>query len=319
MKTVSASGETIASLQTDIANAQTNASMKAYANNVRLANRAVADARGLAGGAGGSRLGSLQRESTMLGFGLQQREITTRLALAQFQAPGETGEERFARQQEEVTKAKIAQRQLSIGRETFGIEAGRGVTDTTASRGVMQAEHEAAMVAAAASKQITAEQLKQSQAMAKASQIVQQAEDTFSLKLSAASQFVAQFGGVVSAAMTAIATAMGIEVPRASDKRSKYGDEKANARGFVGMAKGPTRALMGEAGDEAVAILRNPRAADLGMGRPSSAPAPGGDFTVNLNINAQVRNDGDIQAIANAVERVLGKKAQLLGYRSPSY
>ena len=115
MKQVTASGKVIAGLQTTIANAQTNSMLVSYANNLRLANRAYQDALGLAG-RGGSRLGQMERSQQLLSFGMSQRQINYQVALAGFQAPGLTSEERGARQEQAQIEARYAQRQLNLSR-----------------------------------------------------------------------------------------------------------------------------------------------------------------------------------------------------------
>jgi hypothetical protein len=53
-----------------------------------------------------------------------------------------------------------------------------------------------------------------------------------------------------------------------------------NAAGIIGMTAGPTQMLVGEAGTEAVAVIRNPRQVDL-----AAAGGQGGTTVINLTIN----------------------------------
>jgi hypothetical protein len=68
--------------------------------------------------------------------------------------------------------------------------------------------------------------------------------------------------------------------------------------------------IVGEAGTETVAVLRNPRAMMLGSGDG------GGDNIVNFNGDIHVRSDADITAIAREVSRVQGREASLRGLRA---
>lgn len=72
----------------------------------------------------------LGRQSQKLSLQMQQREITTQLALAQFQAPGDTGEERYYKQVEAVKRAKIADQQLNISKEQYKV-SGLEFTETS--------------------------------------------------------------------------------------------------------------------------------------------------------------------------------------------
>ena len=97
---------------------------------------------------------------------------------------------------------------------------------------------------------------------------------------------------------------------------SAYGTKAA---GFFGSVSMPTTMTVGEAGTETVAVLRNPRMAMLGGGFGGG----GGGNTVTVNLNGTVvRDERDIhelaRCVAQEVERILGRKGQLLGLRGPS-
>jgi len=132
----------IAGLTEDMMAAQKVAADTSYLNQIRIAQRSLGDAVGMLGQVGGTRLGYLQREEWLtsrasqslglasqkigliaqgLSLALERRSIATSLAVAQFQAPGETGEERFARQREAVIAAGIRQRQLGLSTQQYGI------------------------------------------------------------------------------------------------------------------------------------------------------------------------------------------------------
>jgi hypothetical protein len=96
--------------------------------------------------------------------------------------------------------------------------------------------------------------------------------------------------------------------------RNGRGFPQVAAKGFLGTTSGPM--LVGEAGAETVAILRNPRSASLTSMGGSSGP-------VTININGPVvRNDQDISSLARQVaievERSLSRKGQMFGLRGPA-
>lgn len=314
MASVTASGKKIAEYQTQIADAQLGAAEKSYRNNLRLANRAVSDALGLAGRAGGAgNLGAVQREQTMLGFQLQQRQINFSVAQAGFQAPGLTSEQRAANIAQAKYEAKIQQRQLNLSKTAFGIEAGRGVTDTQASRSVMKAEWEAERVVAAANKAMAAEQLKMGQQLNKANTIVQHAEGNFGSVLSSASSYVATFGDYVKTATTTIATSLGMKDPYAPKAHTG-----GKATGVVHTAHTATTMTYGEAGAETAVVIRNPRNLLDGsaMGKGGYTPAPAGPTVVNVTVQGDVKDEATVAKMVRAVEDALNRKGARLGMRS---
>jgi hypothetical protein len=316
MGTVTASGKIMAGYQTQIANAQTNVAAKSYANNLRLVNRSISDALGLAGKAGGSgNLGAVERQQTMLGFGLQQKQINFQVAMAGFQAPGLTSEERAARQEQAKIEADYAQRQLNLSKQSFGIQAGRGVTDTQASKSVMTAEWEAQKVVAAASKAIAAEQVKQGVALAKANAVVQRAESNFAGIIGTAEHYVSVFSGTIGAATTIIRNTL--NMPAVNPITGKPIHEN-HASGIVGNTTGKTSMTVGEAGTETVAVLKNPRAAMLGSMMGGGMQQNSGPATVNLYLTVQgdVKDEATVAKIVRAVEDSFNRKAARLGMRT---
>ena len=83
--------------------------------------------------------------------------------------------------------------------------------------------------------------------------------------------------------------------------------EGTHASGVLGSTSGATSMIVGEAGTETVAVLRNPRAMMAGMG---------GGSTVNFYGGVVVRQDSDIVAIARQVTKAMGRDAALKGLRS---
>jgi hypothetical protein len=399
MASVTAYGKEIAGLQESIDFTQSTLSAKQFNNQMYYLNRNLSDAKGLAGQvSGGDNLGALQRQSFMIGrqqqsigFGLQQRQITTQVALAGFQAPGESPEERYARREEARITARTQQRQLNLSRQQFGVQgqifnvsAARGVTDAGRAIVIANAEHEAAVAIAAKGKEIAAAQQAQAVAQAKAQAQYEAATNNFSDRLAAAGDMMAKVpGATLAQAFGALDTVMnGPSGPGAifskwlqstgitSASQGTGGDDTAggggsggrsfggswadaqpnltdnererttnpyqntnagpgrgsrvpgtgtppgNARGIVGMTAGPTHMYIGEAGRETVAILRNPRAAQLGGGGVS-----GGNITIMVTGNSFGAPGDDqklVQKIEAAVMSAMARKGQLLGLRGPS-
>lgn len=313
------------------------ASQASWANQIRLANRALGDALGLLNRTGSTRMGQLQREeqmisraSTQLSLMLQQRQITTQVALAGFQAPGETGEERYMRQVERLAEADIAQQQLDLSKQNFSVSiqiwtenARRAATDAQKAINVMSAARNAEGYAIAAQERIAKEQQKLAIVVGRMDAIFGKARNSWNNALSAAAQGVGEFSGAVDDAIKEIYTALGYRQTRKgwvrNPRMESAGLMGSYSHGYLGaFARGATFTV-GEAGPETVAILRNPRTHMLQGEGGSSGPS---SVTVNIN-GPVVRGDDDITKLARAVavevERSLSKKGQLLGLRQPAY
>jgi len=322
-------GAAITQWQTKIAGIQTQQQWAQFSNNLRLSNRAYADALALAGRGGGGRgsrgeMGGLERQQAMLGFGLAQKQINFQTALAGFQAPGLTSEERAARQAQAQAEAKVAQQQLNIQKREFTVGAGRGVEDTGAALKLLKSEQAAQTAIAAAQKAIAAQQIKLSQAQAKAQVVQMKAENSFTTVLQSAATYAGQFGGAVQAAVKTIYTSLGFSQTKSgrwvqTNPMPTVGGTSSGgtsggggfANGYLGrFARGATMTV-GEAGPETVAILRNPTTQMMGGG------GGGGPVTVNLNLTVQgdVSGDATIEKIVRAVEASFNRKAARLGMR----
>jgi hypothetical protein len=86
-----------------------------------------------------------------------------------------------------------------------------------------------------------------------------------------------------------------------------------NARGIAFTTRGKTEMTVGEAGDEHVVVLRNPRrgsVGDLGGGGGGGVSAP---LTVNFNGPVNVRDEMDLDAITARVERALDRRTAMMG------
>jgi len=332
-QTLSAS---IAKLTSQMARLNREASQASWANQIRIATRALGDANAMLGKAGGTRLGYLQREqwlvsraSQALNLALQQRQITTQLALANFQAPGETGEERYFKQKQAIAEAGVAQKQLGYSEREFRLAgklwaetAQRAATDAQKALEVMQKARNAEGVTIAAQETVARQQQRLGITVGKIDALVAKARGNFNDVLSAAASGVSEFSGSVEDAIDAI---YGSLPGYAQDRKGNWykpNDDGRNdgggATGAIGLTRGTTRAMIGEAGTEAVAILRNPRPFELARGGGG-----GGPVSVAVNISGvSVRNDGDIhemaKKVANEVERMLARKGQMFGLRGPA-
>lgn len=346
MADVGAYGQQIAGLNEQLANRQAQLGLHQYNFQLRVLNRNIRDARGLAGMAGGSRLGGIQREQYDLGRESQrlslesqrlanemsQRQINFQVAVAGFQAPGITGQERAARMEEARIEAEFAQRQLDIqkqqtgiGGQQFGLEGQAfalqtqiAVEDLEAQRGILVESHQLEQEQIAVQKQINALTVRQAQVQAKAQSLFAEATGSFDQQLGAASQYVAQFGGTMAAALVAVRRAIDILAGRSTPRSSGSGtsrntDRNEGANGLLGFTGGETTFVAGEVAGEAVAILKNPKIGTLG------APGGGGGgSTINISISGNnISSEMDLgqiaREVADAVEDRLSRKASLLG------
>ena len=302
------------------------------------ANRSLKDAKGLLSGVG-SGLGAinrqqwnLQRESQSLSLGLSQKQINFQKNLAGFVAPGDTAEERAARIEQADIEARYAQKQLDIQKKLFGL-AGKGF-QITASRGAQDVARQIDLLkegrtvtldtaaAEAKIKALTTLQAKENQrvetyynsAVTRTNELIGEEARL----IAATGRDLHEIGDLVIEAYRETYQAMIDEIndhPNGGGGRHSGTTSQGsvpNARGFLGVVTSPTSMLMGDAGDETVAILRNPRQV------PTEGFGGGGGQNVIINITGNtVRNDQDLENLAYLIERKLNQKAALLGYRKP--
>jgi hypothetical protein len=344
----------ISDLTADMLNAQQAAADVSYANQIRLADRAWRDALGMLGKVGGTRLGFLQREQYLAGrasqslglasqeiglaanklsLALQARSIATNLAVAQFQAPGDTGEERYARQREAIIKAGIEKKQLGFSQQQQGISeqqfsisqkqfvlagqiwsenAQRAATDAAKSIEVMQASRSAQLQATVAQKKIAVAQQRMGEYLQRAANVARRAENRKNQYTTSVTQGATSLGEAFNEVATALRTALD------TLNGTPPQDGEKHAAGYIGTVSGATRMTVGEAGAETVAILRNPRMGSLNGG------GGGGPMSLSIYISGNtVRSDDDLERlatmVARKVEQSMGKKGQMLGLRGPSY
>lgn len=343
VETTSAS---IAQLTSDMNELNVAAATASWDNQIRLARRALSDAlgvvRGFTGkGAAGSEFGRIQGQQQALSFQLQERQIATSMALARFQAPGETGEERYARQKEKIYEASVQNKQLKLSERSFAISMERAVTDTNAALGVMKKARDAEINALTSQAAIALAQQKMAVEFGKIAAIADEADKNWGTLTGAALQGINDFTGGLDKGVTAIYKALGFSVtkdPKTGVNRFVAGDtavpgmegetgptvnpgqfkylsdrKLTRATGGTGASGGsfapgmfgtfgtPTSITIGEAGTETVAVLRNPRTMDLSTAMPSSGGGWGSP-SVTVNINGPVvRDAADIETLASMV------------------
>jgi len=341
---VVATGKQIAGLQTSIVNEQAAYQVAQYNYQLFIARRSLADIGGLTGknfGAGQSYLGVLERQNLVLSrqgqllqFNLQQRQINFQTALAGFQAPGVTPEERQANIKEAQIEADYAQKQLDIQRQMFGNQV--QIVDIQNLRQGADLARQIGLLLQG--RQVTIDVKVKTAELERAQQLQQQ-------QVAAVGTYLSQVDAVINhdfAQMTALETAAGKAMFGASKYAADafntylsrtitylnsyaasfagaqtsggYHDQGNKVGGAAGGALfntggGPVGMMTVGENDrnETVAVLRNPHtAAMLGGG--------GGDTTVNFG-DVYVRNDSDIDAIARAVTKVIGREGALKGMR----
>jgi hypothetical protein len=346
-----------------------------YGHSVQIASRNVADLAGLVGESGGSQIGQLERQNMLLGrqsqllsFQQQQRQINFSVAASKFLAPGLTGEERAANIAEAKARANVGQKQLNIA-EKMGANQFQ-ITELVNKRALDDARYELTklkqdmkiavkldldkksltalderrqaivadlgvfvntgntIISAMSSYQAQLE----SQSTAFYTDLAKKVQDTF---LMAGGYVTAPTGpggvpgehavpgadqgvpGTGNTGTTAQGIPFNVNPKKAAGGGGGGAGQHPSAAGTYGLTQGPTGLLVGEAGGEAVAILKNPRQMLMGGGGGGGG---GVNITVNVTGNS-VRDDRDLDVLASRItESVitkLGRKASLQGLRSP--
>ena len=351
-------GKEIEQIQQDTIQRDLNLQIDQYNNDLRITSRSLTDAlqiTGQLGATNGDNLGLLEkqnialgRQATTLSLMLQQRQITTQLALAGIQAPGQSGEERYVRRTEATAEAGIAQKQLNIQKTQFqvGIKIvdignARAVTDLVHQLALLQKGKQVSILDAADAATLTRLTKLIDPAVAKVQSFLGDGEKIISAAISAAEQVASITGDSFVSILKATEKAWGMfgnqakvvldaatgTAPATPGVVHGHNDTLGgtsggtHAGGYLGTVGMATHMIVGEAGSETVAILRNPRTVTSawGGGGGGGAAAP---IIININ-HPTVRSDADLQNLANEVARevtrALGKKALLLGLRGPAH
>jgi hypothetical protein len=345
---VIAIGKEISHIQIGVQTQQAAYAAHQYAYQIEVANRNLRDAKGLTGQiteAGKDNLGVLerqqfflQRRAQLLQFELSQRQINFQVALAGFQAPGQTSEERAARIEEAKAEAGFAQKQLDIQRKLFGLQgrsfqitASRNVRDLVKQIGLLEEGRQVVLSTAAAEKKIRALTLLQEKENKKVQAFYQAAVARTQDVMTEEAKLVAATGKnireIASDVLDAFAHSYRTMTDIISGGLGHPDDLGSNRRGYpapqnavgaFGLTSGTTDiGYAGEAGKEAVAIIRNPKRLIGSFGSPEGG---GGDINVYVSGN-NVSSEEDLQKltsrIVTAVERAQSRKVSLLGMPRP--
>ena len=332
-----------------------------YNHQLFILNRNLADALALTGkrvGAAG-RLGALEREnfelskkqnalqiqSQELSLALTQRQINFQKALAGFQAPGETGEERAARIAEAKVEADYAQKQLDIQKQLLGLgkkqfTVGVQIFDESAKRQVQDLQyaiselsqaHKLTLDGAAANETLTAIRAREAQISSEISVSIDKATKKASLAINSALDIAVKSGEAFNKILLQTASAWNIFVTQGYQAVVSLingpkggggggggaGTKKLLASGASGFTSGATSIVAGEAGTEYVTVLKNPQRIS-GLGGIGIGGSPQAMVVIDVhdnNIEAGTQ-DALVAKIARAVEASMNRRTALLGLRT---
>ncbi len=239
----------------------------------------------------------------------------------------------------QVQQVELSGRALDIARASYDVQ--QAIIDVNAAQAVEDLSHQIDLLTQARSvtielaidsENLAALQQAQAAELAKAQDILSEAQDMQTQIIQAQVQIAALLGQATAGYAAAVLGALkyGIEainvyaiqalqqfntIGRPSG--SGQGGSRFEAPGYIGEFKSPTQMTVGDAGGEMVAILRNPKSMTLGPG--SGGGGGGGDF-IQINVTGNtVRNDEDLETLANVVsykvEQIMGRRASLQGFR----
>lgn len=353
-------------IQKTMADKQAVVTATQYNHQLYIARRSLADARALAGQIAGNergRLGALERQNVLLDRQsqqlslqaatlsqmLQQRQINFSVAIAGFQAPGLTSEEREARIQQAKLEAEYAQKQLDIAKQQTAIQRKqinvgikifdesniRAIQDAKFAIADLQAGFQLQMDNAQALQALEAIHQGEGQLMEDINTYFGEYQQLLSGALGEVPEIVAQSGEAFDKVLRQTGRAWNVFVGQAVEAgrqivtglspSSKPGEgggggggsrSMHRAEGFYGSFGTPTTLQVGEAGSETIAIIRNARNMTMG-----ATPSGGGGITLNIMVTGNnVRDEADLDAlvakITNRVERLFQRRGSLLGMRN---
>jgi hypothetical protein len=339
LNAVKATGQQIASIQAGISNEQAQYQVAQYNFQLLIAKRNLSDIGGLIGknlGAGESELGILEHQNLLLSrqgqqlqFNLSQRQINFQQALAGFQAPGITPEERQARIAEAKIEAEYAQKQLNIQKQQFSnqvkiVDIGnlRQGADLVRQIALLTRGRQVTIDTAAREQQLLRLQQLQQQNVAKVQTYLNAVDKLVGQAFADIQQLEAAAGKALETVAVQVLAQFGIVIKGLSSQLAKfaaigsyYDNGKSGnltphfASGFVGTTTGKTTMTVGEAQGETVAILRNPRAVN-GFGGNG-----GGSVVVQFNGDIHTDSQASLEKVTQAVTKALGRDASLKGLR----
>lgn len=349
LSSIQSVGAAIADTQAGIANQQAEYQVAQFNYQLHIARRSLSDIAGLTGKAvfgDASRLGILERENLLLGrqaqlmqFSLSQRQINFNTAMAGFTVPGLTPAEQNARVQEAKIEADFAQKQLNIQKEMFQnqvqiVDIGnlRQGYDLVKQISLLQQGREVTIDTAAAQQKLDRLQRKQSILVEQAGAYIEKTNAQVAAAMGEMAAIEATTGqaisktmaqGILAAYSVGRAFFMGISggfLGNSTAAPAGVGpgdnrERKMNAQGAVFSTTGTTDlgryGWAGEAGDETVAILRNPRALTGQMG------GGGGGATISFFGDMIFKTEADFQRLYRMLLDALGKDASIRGMRAP--
>ena len=342
---VAQKGKEITAIEVGLQTKQAAYSAAQFAFQIDIAKRSLADAKGLVSGVGDSlgaverRIFDLQRQGQSLSLGQSQRQINFQMAVANFQAPGLSSEEAEARIEQAKVEADYAQKQLDIQKKLFGLggiqfnkQADRQVKDLKRQLDLLERGRVLSVETATAEKKIIAltkiqaKENKNVETFYNAAVTRTADVQTEITKLVAAtSESMADVGKIVLDAFKVEYEGF-IDIVNGGSGEANTGtgqghggsamgnlfmDDVSHAEGWMGSVSGKTSfgkyGVAGEAGGEAVAILRDPKSLVTPMGG-------GGDtnsFTVVIH-NPVVKSDDDKRRLIADVKRALQSEASML-------
>lgn len=343
LRNVTVTGQEIAGIQARISNDQAAYQVAQYNFQLHIARRTLGDIAGLTGanfGVEESKLGVLQRQNLELSrqgqqlqFELSQRQINFQTAVAGFQAPGVTPEERQANIAAAKIEADFAQRQLNIQREMFGnqvqiVDIGnlRQGRDLVNQIGLLMQGRQLTIDTAAAEQRLQRLNRLQQRNVAQVGTYLSAVDNVVSVAFGHIGQLEAAAGRAMTGVATQVLSEFGIFINGLAEamgggfsgattggfgNRTGSGPQEFATGGVIGVT-GPTRignnAITGEAGDETLIILSRPR----------SASGSSGSATVVVNFNGDIHtsNAGDLDRITQAVLRAMGRGMSTAGLRT---
>lgn len=299
-------------------------------------------------GAGQSYLGvlerqnlALSRQAQMLQFSLSQRQINFQQAVAGFTVPGLTPAEQNARVSEAKTEADFAQKQLNIQREMFrnqvkivdigNLRQGRDLANQI---GLLLQGRKVTIDTQLAQARLQRLQATQQKLVEEAGTYITKVNAQTSAAMDEISTLERAAGHAISRTeQQGIAAAYGVGrafflgitggflggTPGTSTQndQGRPGRGGPGARGHASgaiMTSGTTAlgpyGFAGEAGREAVVVVRNPHA----LGGSGGGGSP---ITINFNGDNVFKTEADFQRMYRMVVTALGRDASLKGLRTP--
>lgn len=333
----------ISSIQIGIETKQAAYQAAQFAYQINIAKRSLADARGLAGqltDAGKDNLGVLEREqfflqrrAQFLQLELSQRQINFQRSIAGFTAPGLTGEERAARIQQAKIEADFAQKQLNIQKELAGIQgrqftiqASRAVTDLVGQLGLLEKGRVLSIETATAEKRIRALTILQEKENKKVQTFYEAAVTRTNDIMTLQAQMVAATGEALVRVTNQVLNAFrqtysGITATLNGTNAmgGLSGGKSPDERNALGMVQSTTSigkyGVAGEAGGEAVAIIRDPQQLVTPLG------GQGNNTTIQIIVQgnkftSEEEEDRVMRKLTQAVKDAQGRDLALRGLRT---